>query len=449
MTLDYENVKMILQRLSLNEYSEMNISYYITKEKTGDKQMKKQSNLSLITANAKTSNRLIKLSIFLLFTLYFVIWFCLTYTLASELSPLDAQLPTVPEVSPQTQIQAPPSELLAPVLPAPADTDQLPAGSVQTEPLMPEATLPSNGEVQQPVVPVLPEQVAPPVQPNLPTQEQQQQMQQPEQLQDQQALAPQLPQNDQALQPSAAQQAPVTPEQAPIAATAMAEPMQVPVQQPVNTFLITLDRVNLRATASTQGQVLVVLNAGTQIVQVSSEMAAPGWTPVHYYANNIKTEGFIKSEYLGTMEQYQQQAKQQSTKKVELIEWSDAKSIFTVGVPAEVYDVRSGITYYVKSFSNGLHADVEPITKNDTAILKQTFNNRWDWDVRPVWVTINGHTMAASINGMPHGGGINSSNGMDGQVCIHFKGSATHNGNSSFTKEHQNGVMEAFYAGNK
>lgn len=129
---------------------------------------------------------------------------------------------------------------------------------------------------------------------------------------------------------------------------------------------------------------------------------------------------------------------------VEFTEWTIAKNIFTIGVPAKIYDIYTGKVYYVKSFSNGNHADVEPITKEDTSIMKSTFDGVWSWDVRPVLVTINGKTMAASINGMPHAVGVNDLNGMDGQICIHFKGSKTHNGNVSYTNLHQQVALEAY-----
>lgn len=134
---------------------------------------------------------------------------------------------------------------------------------------------------------------------------------------------------------------------------------------------------------------------------------------------------------------------------VELIEWSEAKNIIKIGLTAQIYDVRTGLTYNVRSFSNGKHADVEPVTVEDTATLKKTYGGTWSWDPRPVWVTVNGHTIAASINGMPHGGGINDSNGMDGQICLHFKGSATHNNNTSYAQQHQNTVDEAWRAARK
>jgi len=134
---------------------------------------------------------------------------------------------------------------------------------------------------------------------------------------------------------------------------------------------------------------------------------------------------------------------------VELIDWPEVMKIMKVGLTARVYDVRTGAVYNVKSFSNGLHADVEPVTVEDTATLKRTFGGVWSWSPRPVWVTVNGRTIAASINGMPHGGGVNQNNGMDGQVCLHFKGSSTHNNNKAFAQQHQDAINEAWVAARK
>ena len=195
--------------------------------------------------------------------------------------------------------------------------------------------------------------------------------------------------------------------------------------------------VNFRSAPSTDADVLKKIGAGTAVTMLTYN--PEGWSKVSL--NGV--EGFIKSEYLTSADAYGGGI---SANGVELIKWEDAKKIFKTYTPATVYDVRSGAVYMVQSFSNGSHADVEPLTKADTEILHKTFGNRWSWDVRPVWVTIGGRTMAASINGMPHGGGTISGNGMNGQICIHFLDSKTHNGNKSFEKTHQSGVMEAWNA---
>jgi len=128
---------------------------------------------------------------------------------------------------------------------------------------------------------------------------------------------------------------------------------------------------------------------------------------------------------------------------VERLHWNEARNLTTRGTPLTIIDVRTGITWQVASFSNGNHADVEPITAADTAAMLQAFG-RWCWQPRPVHVIVGGRTIAASINGMPHAGSTNRNNNMNGHVCLHFYGSRTHNGNRSHERDHQNAVNEAF-----
>lgn len=93
---------------------------------------------------------------------------------------------------------------------------------------------------------------------------------------------------------------------------------------------------------------------------------------------------------------------------------------------ATVIDVYTGISYNVDRVGGSKHADVEPLTKEDTAKLKASYGGAWSWDRRPVVVKVNGEWVAGSINGMPHGYETVPGNGMDGQVCIHFLNSRTH-----------------------
>ena len=192
------------------------------------------------------------------------------------------------------------------------------------------------------------------------------------------------------------------------------------------------DRVNLRNGPGTDKDVLKTINRGESVDFVA--IYNYEWSAVIYG----ETKGFIKSEFLSS--------EKPPEPKVELMNWSDVKPILETGVAIPVYDVGTGLTYNVKSFSNGMHADVEPATEEDTAIMKRTYNNHWSWDGRPVWVTIAGHTIAAAINGMPHGGGVISDDGMDGQVCLHFKGSTVHNGNMVYSRQLQDVVMQAYNA---
>ena len=132
---------------------------------------------------------------------------------------------------------------------------------------------------------------------------------------------------------------------------------------------------------------------------------------------------------------------------VEVLPWSYARTIFRHGVPTQITDVRTGITYWVTNFSSGSHADVRPVSPADTDAILRTFNGRWSWNTRPIWVHIDGRTIAASINGMPHGSRAYASvNNMNGHLCIHFYGSRTHNGNRNHERDHQNAVQEALRA---
>ena len=131
----------------------------------------------------------------------------------------------------------------------------------------------------------------------------------------------------------------------------------------------------------------------------------------------------------------------------DLLYWSYVRNILPRHTPVQVTDVRTGISFNIISFSHGSHADVFPATREDTAIFHSIYGGQWSWDTRPIWVHINDRKVAASINGMPHAGGGDRGNNMNGHVCIHFRGSRTHSGSASHERDHQNSVMAAYRAG--
>ena len=130
----------------------------------------------------------------------------------------------------------------------------------------------------------------------------------------------------------------------------------------------------------------------------------------------------------------------------QLLYWSYVRDILPRNTPVKITDVRTRNTFWVNSFSHGSHADVFPVSVDDTAILHSLYNGRWSWDTRPIWVHVGDRRIAASINGMPHGGGGNRGNNMNGHLCIHFRGSRTHNGSTFHERDHQGSVMEAYRA---
>lgn len=96
------------------------------------------------------------------------------------------------------------------------------------------------------------------------------------------------------------------------------------------------------------------------------------------------------------------------------------------GADARVEDLDSGRHLQVRRSGGAFHADVEPLTPQDTATLREIFGGRWSWKRRAVVVMVAGMRVAASMNGMPHGRGAIPDNEFDGHFCLHFAGSRLH-----------------------
>lgn len=128
---------------------------------------------------------------------------------------------------------------------------------------------------------------------------------------------------------------------------------------------------------------------------------------------------------------------------VEMTPWfGGAENIFTRGSTAKVTHVDTGLTFYVKRRGGTKHADCEPLTKEDTAIMKKIYGGSWSWNRKAIIVEVNGKKMAASMNGMPHGGSSVGGNGFPGHFCIHFYKSKGHSSNR-VDSDHQAMVKRA------
>lgn len=127
---------------------------------------------------------------------------------------------------------------------------------------------------------------------------------------------------------------------------------------------------------------------------------------------------------------------------IEMIDWSSVDGMFPRKTTAKVTDVVTGKTFTVIRYGGSLHADVEPATANDTVIMKEIYTD-WSWTRRAIIVELGGKRIAASMNGMPHGGQIVYGNNFDGHFCIHFLNSRTHGGNN-LDANHQAMVQAAY-----
>ncbi len=111
--------------------------------------------------------------------------------------------------------------------------------------------------------------------------------------------------------------------------------------------------------------------------------------------------------------------------------------------PFEVIDVRTGIHWKMQRFGGWWHADVETMTKADTEAMKKAWGGEMNPSRRPVWVRIGDKYYAASLMGFIHNRGTIYSNGLGGQVCLHFRGSRIHE-SGHIDEAHQACVMEAY-----
>ncbi len=88
---------------------------------------------------------------------------------------------------------------------------------------------------------------------------------------------------------------------------------------------------------------------------------------------------------------------------------------------ATIYDFNTGLSWKVHMFSLGAHADAEPVSAADTAVMVKAFGGKYTWTPKPVWVVFSdGRVYMATTHDTPHGVEHNTSNNFPGHLCIHF-----------------------------
>ena len=134
------------------------------------------------------------------------------------------------------------------------------------------------------------------------------------------------------------------------------------------------------------------------------------------------------------------------------LDWfEEVQYILKRGTDAYITDVDTGKSFWVRRTFGTNHADIEPLTKEDSDIIKDIWNG-WSWDRRAVVVQVGDDILAGAMSAMPHAGldsapavnyvsgrsagygyGQNldaiKNNGADGVMDLHFKNSRTHSTN--------------------
>lgn len=135
-------------------------------------------------------------------------------------------------------------------------------------------------------------------------------------------------------------------------------------------------------------------------------------------------------------------SRMETSKYGEYLDWAQARHIYSRGTTATVTDVSSGLQFRVKRLGGSNHADSEPLTSEDTAIMRRIYGGSWSWSTRAIIVSVDGRDIAASMNGMPHSIQTIYNNNFPGHFCIHFKNSRNHNTNR-INPSHQASVRRA------
>nr|MBR4281823.1 peptidoglycan-binding protein [Clostridia bacterium] len=110
-----------------------------------------------------------------------------------------------------------------------------------------------------------------------------------------------------------------------------------------------------------------------------------------------------------------------------------------------LYDPESGISWQVHMFSFGKHAEIEPLTKNDTEKMNQVCGKE-KWTPKPVWVIFaDGTIRIATTHSVPHGVQHRTDNGFPGHACLHFpRTMAQVTSIGPYATKHQNAVDKAW-----
>lgn len=126
--------------------------------------------------------------------------------------------------------------------------------------------------------------------------------------------------------------------------------------------------------------------------------------------------------------------------EVKLINWEKVSEMIPRKAIFTIVDVESGKSFQVQRRAGSRHADIQPLTNNDTKVMKEIYPE-WSWKRRAAIAVVDGQMIAASMNGMPHGAGA-LENGFNGHFCLHFLNSTTH-GSSSPDPAHNLMVLKA------
>ena len=224
------------------------------------------------------------------------------------------------------------------------------------------------------------------------------------------------------------------------------------------------EKVILRAAGTSNGKQLAVIYAMQTLCTLQGKTNnSDGY--VWYSVKVDGKTGWIRGDLIRILSKSEAAAyekKNNSSKTLYEPEQADWKKdgvnkIFYKGCVATLTDVKTGISFKIKRWSGGLHADVEPLTASDTAKMCKIYGVKTAQEIsdknlyqrRSILITVEGHTYAASMYGVPHNypaGDTIANNKFNGQFCVHFVNSQVHK-SKKVDSAHQAAIKYAYNYG--
>ena len=111
-----------------------------------------------------------------------------------------------------------------------------------------------------------------------------------------------------------------------------------------------------------------------------------------------------------------------STSEVKCLYWfTEVKPNIRTGQRITIFDPATDLQWTLRLYSLGHHADSEPLTATDTAIMYKAFGYTNTWTPKPVYVQLPSGTWSlATMHNVPHLKGSITDNNFDGHLCVHF-----------------------------
>ncbi|WP_418789971.1 hypothetical protein [Phosphitispora sp. TUW77] len=86
----------------------------------------------------------------------------------------------------------------------------------------------------------------------------------------------------------------------------------------------------------------------------------------------------------------------------ELLDWDKVQQHFLPGEKVKICDLDSKKSFMAVRKGGYSHADIQPISENDSNIIREIFGGNWSWKKRAVVVRDGEVKFAAVLTGMPH-----------------------------------------------